>query len=139
MSRLFRRLGARRVPGAAALADAELSVVLTTDARIRAVNRRWRGKDRPTDVLSFPQMTVKELLRLGVQARSGRRSPWCLGDVVISLERAKEQAVEHGRTYRQELRALLVHGVVHLLGYDHEISPREERRMRRLERALLTR
>lgn len=114
-------------------------MVLTTDKNIRAINRRWRGKDKPTDVLSFPQMTPAELRKLGEEARRGRSAPWCLGDVVISLERAREQARKHGRTYRQEIRALLVHGVVHLLGYDHEISPGEARRMRRLERALLTR
>ncbi len=114
-------------------------MVLTTDARIRVVNRQWRGKDKPTDVLSFPQHDVPELERMGKTARKGVCEPWCLGDVVISLDRARVQAREKGHGYLQEIRVLLVHGVVHLLGFDHEVSPREERRMKRLERLLLTR
>jgi probable rRNA maturation factor len=110
------------------LGASELSLSLVDDAEMRRLNRSWRGKDRPTDVLSFS-------LREG---EFGRVSS-ALGDVVISLETAKRQGREHGLTLGEEVNRLLVHGILHLAGYDHEISFREERRMRRKEREMLRR
>jgi probable rRNA maturation factor len=100
--------------------QAELSVALVGDAAIRRLNRQWRGKDRATDVLSFPQ-----------EARSG-----LVGDVVISLDTARRQAREGGWSIAAELRRLLAHGVLHCVGHDHE-RPEEARRMAAAERRLL--
>lgn len=108
------------------LSGRELSILLTGDAGIRRLNRAYRRRDRPTDVLSFS-------LREG---RFGDVSS-ALGDVVISLETARRQARENGVTLRQEVDRLLVHGILHLAGYDHEVSAREERRMKRKEREML--
>jgi len=87
------------------------------------LNRYYRGKTGPTDVLSFP-------MREGSFASL---SPDLLGDVVISTETAERQARASGRSLRDELVALLIHGILHLLGYDHQ-TPSEARRMKRLER-----
>jgi probable rRNA maturation factor len=100
----------------------ELSVALVGDAAVRRLNREWRGKDRPTDVLSFPQ-----------EAR-GR----LLGDVVISLDTARRQAREGGWSLAAELRRLLAHGLLHCLGHDHERRT-DARRMAVAERKLLGR
>lgn len=100
------------------------------------MNKEWRGKDKATDVLSFPLVGEAELRAL---ARMKPTPEWELGDVVISLDTAKRQAGEHGVTLSQELDLLLVHGLLHLLGFDHEVSAAEERRMRRWEKKLLQR
>lgn len=81
-------------------------------------------------------MEGEGLRQLGRKARNGVVAAWELGDIVISLDRAKAQAVEHRVTLLQELDLLLAHGLLHLLGLDHERSPAEERKMRRLERRL---
>ena len=124
---LAARLGrsARRLLRRLALRDAELSIVLVSDCVIRELNRRWRGRDRPTDVLAFPQT-------------EGPVSPpdGMLGDVVISVDTARRQAAERGTTVGREADRLLIHGLLHLLGYDHELSAAEARRMQRRERAL---
>lgn len=109
------------------LPDAELSVLLVGDRAMRTLNRTWRGKDRTTDVLSFS-------LREG---RFPRIRPEMLGDIVISVPVAVRQAREAGHSLVREIDRLLVHGLVHLLGYDHERGPREDRRMKRKERELL--
>lgn len=101
---------------------AELSVVLCDDAFIRPLNREWRNKDKATDVLSFPQ---EDALAPGRFATP----PAVLGDVIISTETAQRQAAELGHDLSVEIRALLVHGVLHLVGYDHE-DPEDEGRMR---------
>lgn len=129
-----------KVPAAAALSSVELSILLTNDDGIRTLNRRWRAKDKTTDVLSFPLLDLESLNALGAQAaRGGELFPWELGDIVISVDTAKRQAKEHGLTLRQELDLLLVHGILHLLGFDHELGPKEDALMRRWERKLLGR
>ena len=99
---------------------AELSLALVTDREIHVLNRQYRDKDKPTDVLSFP--LADEL------------QPFLLGDVVISVETAARQAQRRGHSLRKELQTLLIHGVLHLLGYDHEVSRSEAIRMHRKER-----
>ncbi len=89
-------------------------------------------------MLSFPQQELQELQKLS-QLSLEEVPDWQLGDIVISLETAARQAKEKKISYHRELEILLIHGFLHLLGYDHEISLKEERRMKRLERALLTR
>jgi rRNA maturation RNase YbeY len=105
----------------------ELSVVLINDRAMRKLNAQYRGKDRPTDVLSFPQSSP----RGGVEQ--------LIGDVVISLQAATRQAKEQKSTLHGEVVRLLVHGILHLLGYDHERSPQEARRMRAKERMIIRR
>jgi probable rRNA maturation factor len=103
------------------------------------LNRDWRGKNKATDVLSFPQVTDRDLKALGRAARAARVPEWWLGDVVISVERAREQAGEHGHTLKDELDLLLAHGILHLLGYDHEKGKAAAAKMRRMETRLLGR
>jgi probable rRNA maturation factor len=119
---------AKIVLEAIGLGDHELSLALVRDVEIRRLNRDYRGKDRPTDVLSFS-------LREGAFGAIGG----ALGDVVISLETAARQAAERRATITGEVDRLLVHGILHLAGYDHEVSVREERRMKRKEREVLRR
>jgi probable rRNA maturation factor len=118
----------------------ELSVVLCDDAAIRALNRDWRGKDRATDVLSFPQLADESgAVRLGGtrSSRSQRNVPGeNLGDVVISVDTARRQAKAGGWTLEEETNRLLLHGVLHLLGYDHERGGTEAARMRAEEARL---
>jgi len=106
--------------------NAEVSVLLVGDKAMRSLNLRYRGKDRTTDVLSFP-------LREG---RFSRIQPHVLGDIVLSLPAAARQAKAAGDSYRSEIGRLLVHGYLHLLGYDHEQSRGEARRMEERERRL---
>jgi probable rRNA maturation factor len=105
--------------------DAECGVVLVSDRAMALLNRRFRGVRGTTDVLSFP-------MREGPFASL---SPHLLGDVVISAETAARQARAGGRSFREEMAALLIHGILHLLGYDHR-TPSQSRTMRRLERRL---
>jgi len=107
--------------------DAELSVALVGNAEIRKLNARFRKKDYSTDVLSFA-------------ATEGIISDFrLLGDVVISVDKAKEQARERSRTLDEEIITLLIHGVLHLLGYDHERSAKDARIMTRLEKRIYRR
>jgi rRNA maturation RNase YbeY len=103
---------------------AELSVALIGNGEMRRLNARYRKKDYPTDVLSFP---VAAGMPGGVQL---------LGDVIISVDKAREQAKERGRSLDEEMTTLLIHGVLHLLGYDHERSAKDARIMGRLEKKI---
>lgn len=107
--------------------EGELSVVLVGDTEIRRLNCQYRGGDKPTDVLAFP---------MEMKARAPG-APRLLGDVVISLDTAARHAAERGVPIAEEVRTLLVHGVLHLLGYDHERAPSEARRMFRKQRDLV--
>jgi probable rRNA maturation factor len=103
------------------LSQAELSVVVTDDREIRELNKVFRHRDRPTDVLAF---AMREGEPLGAAAAaSGSRE--MLGDVVVSVETARRQARQRRRPLDAEMRMLLAHGVLHLVGYDHR-STREE-------------
>src|SRR5919197_4550567 len=106
---------------------AELSILLVRDAAIRRLNRTWRDEARATDVLSFP---AGEPLK-------GAPGPRPLGDVVISVDTARRAARQDRRAIHQEVDRYLAHGLLHLLGYDHEKSPREAKRMLALEQSLL--
>lgn len=92
--------------------NAELSVTLTDDKKIHELNKKYRGIDRPTDVLSFAFRDSEEPQILNAEIE-------ILGDIIISLERAKIQAEEFGHSYLREVIFLTVHGLLHLLGYDH--------------------
>jgi probable rRNA maturation factor len=120
------RLDAARILEQMQETGAELVVSLVGDAEMHALNRDYRGKDRPTDVLAFA-------MREGEPMPDGDN---VLGDVIISLDTAARQAEERGVPLAAEVRDLLIHGILHLLGYDHEISANESRRMKAKERWL---
>lgn len=108
--------------------DGEVALTFVDDARIRELNRDWRGIDRPTDVLSFalhddvgePDIVFDELDDGATNPVSG-----LLGDIIISLERAKAQSEEYGHSLEREIGFLFVHGFLHLLGYDHQTAEEE--------------
>jgi probable rRNA maturation factor len=122
LERLVAELAARELGSAASAAGAlALGVRFAGDRELRRVNRDFRGKDKPTDVLSFPG--------------DGEDGPDGLhvGDVLISVPTARRQAAEAGHSVERELKILLLHGLLHCLGYDHEADQGE---MERLERRL---
>jgi probable rRNA maturation factor len=102
-----------RLLGAAG-GSVELGIVLTDDATVRGLNRAWRRHDRPTNVLSFPSGIEPGEVPSG--------APWLLGDVVLAFETVEREARAAGRPLRHHLAHLLVHGVLHLLGHDHEVE-----------------
>ena len=107
--------------------DSSLSLTVVDDAAIRELNRDHRGKDKPTDVLSFPMFEGGEAPQAGVERM--------LGDVVISVETARRQAAEYDATLQRELYRLLIHGLLHVMGHDHE-EARERADMETQERRL---
>ncbi len=102
------------------LQDSEVSILLTDDDGIRGLNNKYRGIDRPTDGLSF-----------------SLNDAYMLGDIVVSLERVSAQAVDYHVTFDEELSRLLVHGLLHLLGYDHVAGGRQAKKMKDKEGELL--
>ena len=112
--------------------SAEISVTFTDNEGIREINREHREIDAPTDVLSFPILGDDE---------DGDTNPGTgaviLGDIVLSLERAREQAAEFGHSFTREVAFLTVHSVLHLLGYDHVNSEEEDKEMRARQHAIL--
>jgi probable rRNA maturation factor len=111
------------VPGAA-----ELSLVFSDDDEVRVLNRRWRRRDEPTNVLSFP----------AGDAAGPPGAPVMLGDVVVAFETVGREAAAQGKPVADHVRHLVAHGVLHLLGHDHEAAG-EAARMERLERRVLAR
>ena len=125
LRRFLVRLGSRlKIP------EREFVVLLTNDRTMRRLNHRFRNKNRATDVLSFPS------------SASLQQDPSCetsyLGDIIISVERARRQAIERKHNLEKELRILMIHGVLHLLGHDHETDQGQMRRKElRLQREFL--
>jgi probable rRNA maturation factor len=113
-------------------ARCEVSVTLVDDARIQELNRAYRGIDAPTDVLSFSQLEGAGPMLQGVPADY----PVPLGDIVVSMPRMRAQAVDYGHSEARELGFLLIHGLLHLLGYDHEV-PDDAQVMRAAEEDVL--
>ena len=110
--------------------DTEISVTFCDNEAIRVKNAEYRGKDSPTDVLSFPMYERDEL-------EEPWENPVVLGDIVISLERAAEQAESLGHSTEREVAFLTAHSVLHLLGYDHERSKEEDEDMCRRQRDVI--
>ncbi len=114
--------------------DAEVSVSFVDNEEIHKLNREFRGKDKPTDVLSFPMWEDDE--------PAGDIDPALgaimLGDIVISVERAKEQAEEYGHSLTREVCFLAVHSTLHLVGYDHETSEAHEKYMNDTQEKILS-
>lgn len=106
----------------------EISISFVSNEEIQQLNAQYRDKDYVTDVLSFPQYDGIDNIKMG---------DWvCLGDVIISLDKAKEQANEYGHTFERELVYLTVHSILHLLGYDHMIDE-DKRVMRDKEKGIM--
>ncbi len=107
--------------------DAELSILLVDDERIAVLNKSWRRKNGPTNVLAFSM----------AEGDDSAMAMNLLGDIVISVDTAAREAIEEGISLHARIRVLLVHGFLHLLGYDHEMSPTEAERMHNREKELL--
>ncbi len=122
LRRLLRAAARQTLAAAGFSQEAEISLLLVNDAEIRQLNAGYRGKDAPTDVLSFP------LLEDGALPQPGP-GPVLLGDIVISTERAAAQAQAYGHSYAREMAFLFIHGLLHLLGHDHELGPAQEKAM----------
>lgn len=112
---------------------AEVSVTFVTNDMIQSINKEYRGKDQPTDVISFAMEEMGE----GELEIVGSLEPRMLGDIIISLDRTKEQADDYGHTFERELAFLAVHGFLHLLGYDH-MNQEDEKKMFARQEEILT-
>lgn len=112
--------------------EVEVYVTLTNNECIHKTNLETRNVDRPTDVLSFPMFEREEIPML----KEKRKETDILGDIIISVEKVQEQAVEYGHSFERELAYLTVHGMLHLLGYDHMIED-EKKVMRQREEEIL--
>ena len=110
-------------------ADCEVSVTFIDNEGIRALNKEYRNIDRATDVLSFPLINYDEGEELEGEVM--------LGDIVLSIERAREQAEEFGHSFERECAFLCAHSTLHLLGYDHEISEADDADMRRRQSEIM--
>lgn len=113
--------------------DCEISLSIVTNDEIHDINKQFRNIDSPTDVLSFPQLTFEE----GEEADVNENGEIVLGDIIISIDRAKEQAEEYGHSLKRELAFLSVHSMLHLMGYDHMVPEEEEDMFRRQKEILI--
>lgn len=113
--------------------ELEIYVTLTNNESIHKTNLEQRNVDRPTDVLSFPMFEREEIHFL---KESNKEEPTILGDIIVSIEKVKEQAEEYGHSFERELAYLVTHGMLHLLGYDHMIED-EKAQMRKREEEIL--
>lgn len=117
--------------------DTEMSVTFTDNAGIQVINRDYRGKDMPTDVISFAlEDEGEDELPIIFDDEELAELPRNLGDLIISTERAAEQAFEYGHTLEREMGFLAVHGFLHLNGYDH-MEPEDEKEMFGLQKEIL--
>ncbi|MBL8698617.1 MAG: rRNA maturation RNase YbeY [Alphaproteobacteria bacterium] len=129
VARLARRAARAALRERGGAGAAEVAILLADDAHVRELNRRFRRKDKPTNVLSFPA---------GTPAAAAIDGPTPLGDIVLAFETCAREAREQSKTLRAHMTHLVVHGVLHLLGHDH-VGNREAERMEALERAVLAR
>jgi len=104
------------------------SLLFTSDDEVRALNRQWRAKDKPTNVLSFPMLERAVLLALSAEG-----PPEMLGDIVLAFETCAREARERGGPLADHAAHLIVHGLLHLAGHDHEARPTEAEAMEQLE------
>ncbi|MBR6033631.1 MAG: rRNA maturation RNase YbeY [Clostridia bacterium] len=114
--------------------NVEMNVILTTPEEIRKINKKYRGIDKETDVLSFPMFEKKEIKKI---RENGSITPEVLGDIIISIEQVKKQADEYGHGFNRELAYMIVHGFYHCLGYDH-MTEKDKSQMRKKEEAVLS-
>lgn len=107
--------------------------MFVNDKTIRYLNLEHRGQDKVTDVISFPQINAE----IEYMSVSAEQMPLFIGDIVINLHQAKRQAIQNNSTFYDEVSRLLIHGLLHLLGYDHEKNAYQERKMSAAEAKLL--
>lgn len=121
---------AQQVLAAVGRASSRLTITLVSDRRMRLLNRMYRSLDQPTDVLAFPNEP---------DFPHEHHAQWDLGDVIISTETAARYAARYGISFEREIQQLVIHGVLHLCGYDHETDHGQMRQLeRRLRRKLLS-
>lgn len=118
-----------------------VSLLFTSDAEVHTLNREWRAKDKPTNVLSFPMMTRAELLALDGRSAggNGKAAPEMLGDIALAHETCEREAAEKGIPLRDHAAHLIVHGLLHLAGHDHDTGPEDAVAMEALEIKALAR
>ena len=116
------------------LCDVDVYITLTNNEEIHKINKEYREVDRPTDVLSFPMYERDEIPNLKQNTDDGVEK--ILGDIIVSIEKVREQAEEYGHSFERELAYLVTHGMLHLLGYDHIIEE-EQKIMRKREEEIL--
>ena len=112
-----------------------INIILTNPKNIKEVNTKYRNIDKETDVLSFPMFENSEI---EIMKKNGNDITEALGDIIISIERVKEQAEEYGHSFEREFAYMLVHGFYHLVGYDH-MEEEDKKRMREKEEEVLNR
>ncbi|MCL4351885.1 MAG: rRNA maturation RNase YbeY [Firmicutes bacterium] len=127
MEETARRAAQTALASLPGLEDAEVSILLTNDEEVHQLNRQYRGVDRTTDVLSFAQR----------EGEFADPEDLMLGDLVISVERARSQAEDYGHSLDREISFLTVHGILHLLGWDHQTPEDEARMMEKTEGILV--
>lgn len=118
--------------------DAQISLTLTDNSEIQIINKEHRGIDKPTDVLSFPMLEFDENGEITENEFEYDGDVIMLGDIVISLERAREQAIEYGHSMKREVAFLTAHSMLHLLGYDHVDDEQGEKIMCEKQEAVLS-
>ena len=132
LKRLVRRAVCESLEYESFYNDAEVSVTFTDNEGIRALNAEYRGIDKETDVLSFPLTDFE-----GGEEPPADEAAISLGDIVVSLEKARTQAEEFGHSFQREVAFLCVHSMLHLLGYDHVDSDEDDAEMRRRQSEIL--
>lgn len=110
-----------------------VSVVMADDEEVHALNKQWRAKDKPTNVLSFPMLSREEVLH----AAADEAAPGMLGDLILAHGVCQAEAVEKGVSVQSHASHLVIHGLLHLAGYDHETGDAEAEEMEALERKAL--
>jgi len=116
------------------LSEVDVYITLTNNEEIHKINKEYRDVDRPTDVLSFPMYERDEIA--GLKNDTDDEIEKILGDIIVSIEKVREQAEEYGHSFERELAYLVTHGMLHLLGYDHMIEE-EKAVMRKREEEIL--
>ena len=116
------------------LPEVDVYITLTNNEEIHKINKEYRDVDRPTDVLSFPMYETDEIA--GLKNDTDDEIEKILGDIIVSIEKVREQAEEYGHSFERELAYLVTHGMLHLLGYDHMIEE-EKAVMRKREEEIL--
>ena len=116
------------------LPEVDVYITLTNNEEIHKINKEYRDVDRPTDVLSFPMYERDEIA--GLKNDTDDEIEKILGDIIVSIEKVREQAEEYGHSFERELAYLVTHGMLHLLGYDHMIEE-EKAVMRKREEEIL--
>jgi probable rRNA maturation factor len=117
--------------------DIELSVVLSNDKKIKELNKKYRKKDKTTDVLSFPTLDSKLIKNGNLKNIDLAFNFVALGDIVLAIETIKKEAIEQNKKFKDHLVHLLIHGLLHLIGYDHEENEEDAKIMENLEIKLL--